>query len=84
MTPEKQQTPLQKVSDYIIDAQKIAESDPTLSGLSEALMVINNKIKSLLPEEKQMVIDAYYDGDEDCTDQNKRTGKQYFQEKYES
>jgi hypothetical protein len=83
MTPEKQQTPLQKVSDYIIDAQKIAESDPTLR-LSAALMVINNKIKSLLPEEKQMVIDAYYDGDEDCMDQNKRTGKEYFQEKYES
>ena len=34
--------------------------------------------------EKMQIIEAYYDGDEDCINQNKTTGKQYFEKKYES
>jgi hypothetical protein len=68
----------------------------TLTQLIERLEHLNNNYvdvglltsldiaKSLLLEEKQMIIDAYLDGDNDHIIGNKRSGLTYFNETFES
>jgi len=84
ITPmEKQQTPLQKLitiakNTIIIDNPS---SNNYTTGHNLVLSYMIAKAESLLPEEKQMVIDAvkegiYYGGSES-------TGEQYFNETYE-
>lgn len=86
-------TPLQKLihrwNKQLIESQSEEYKNTAIYATSHAVShamyaQFIKEAESLLAEEKQMVIDAYYDGDEDCIDQNKRTGKEYFQEKYES
>ena len=72
MTTEKQQTPLQKLIEYI-------ETDEWHNiGIGDIL----EKAKSLLPEEKQMVIDAHKDGSKQIYGDRitNRYGNQYFNE----
>ena len=86
-------TPLQKLIDrwnkQLIESQSEEYKNTAIYATSHAAShamytQFIKEAESLLAEEKQMVIYAYLDGDEDCHNKNKRTGKEYFQEKYES
>jgi hypothetical protein len=79
MTTEKQQTPLQKgidEIDFIISMWKDPANE--MDGL-HTLEQLKLKLESLLPEEKQMVIDAY-----ETSNYNDQVnaGEQYFNETY--
>lgn len=74
---DKQQTPLQKLI-FICKSEQITKSD------------IIHSIVSLLPEEKQMVIDAYNEGESDGQNMAKyldhykyENGEQYFNETFQ-
>jgi len=60
MTTEKQQTPLQKHIDYCI--RQIALYKDQDDNICHAFLYAKTHAESLLPEEKQMVIDAHEAG----------------------
>jgi len=78
MTTEKQQTPLQKLIEYM---RFLDETDA-----DDKLFLISQKTEELLPEEKQMVIDAHFNGMVDKKSDDfigrERTGEQYFNETF--
>ncbi len=72
MTTEKQQTPLQKHIEWLKKSFDCNNDFKAYACLTHA--------ESLLPEEKQMVIDAYERGDKYKFE---ISGEQYFNETYE-
>jgi len=77
MTLEKQQTPLQKLIDKLEKTEMTATNPSYSNGLKAAVFFA----QSLLPEEKQMVIDTYEQGFDDYQ-YGERSGTIYFNETY--
>jgi hypothetical protein len=80
MTTEKQQTPLQKLIAVLKKKQDFFDKEETgyvCYGIAIA------EAESLLPEEKQMVIDAY-DASPEYAGKKFETGEQYFNETFKS
>jgi len=82
MTTEKQQTPLQKHIERLSDLLEKAQ-DPAIKAILHHNI---NDAESLLPEEKQMVKNAYdtghVDGDSMAWCYKDQDGEQYFNETF--
>lgn len=86
---EKQMTPLQELIDKLEDQiePENSSTDQCLRGVNSGLKIAVQIAQSLLPKEKQGIIEAYYRGIREMTmDDDKEaeppTGEYYFTEKY--
>jgi hypothetical protein len=85
MTTEKRQTPLQKLIGKLKHSIKLYEesgSPDKFSSRIDDLKDIIKEAESLLPEERQVVIDGFDKGFENGMSGYTATGEQYFNETY--